>query len=363
MSSHIYILTDGVNTKIGITIDLAKRMASYHTHNANIQLIKKYPCTDDEAKRVEAAIKTIFKDHQTGKGKEWFSVSHETIERYVSNLLDKPQSNAVLPSLHGVRKTQEAFDLQEKITKAVTTRGKGEAAIKLKEEFAEYFGTKFSLGIPEHRLPENILFRNNLCIDTNHSLKRMDSTLVRESVANNFVQMPCDDHVYRYFHLAPLSSGYFIALCTARVSMPYMRRLESEKTNSEIVDYARALGLYATFHHEWSWWYPDRTALILYQPKTPISQTLKQWESSFKKWVIERQEMLKHESFPDPETLEKTIEDIARDNSFPLEIQTYQELCEKYFQPFMNFGWEDGEPHWQKEAHEFLIGRWKVEAR
>lgn len=359
MSSHIYILTDGVNTKIGITTDIVKRMSSYHTHNATIQLIKKYLCADEEAKRVETAIKSIFKEHQTGKGKEWFSVSPETVDRYVSNLLDKPLTTNVIPSLHGVRLTQEAEELKEKITKAVTTRGESEAGTESKEKLAEYFGNKFSLGIPEHHLPENILFKNNLCIDINHSLKRDESQLIRESIANNFVQMPCDDHVYRFFHLAPLSSGYYIALCTARVSMPYLKRLEAEKTNSEIVEYASELGLYATFHNEWSWWYPDRTALILYQPKTPISQTLKQWESSFKKWVIERQEILKHEPFSDQEALEMAIEDIARDNSFPLEFQTYQELCEIYFKPFLNFGWEEDEPHWQKKAHEFLIEKWK----
>ncbi len=61
MSGYIYILTDGVNPRIGVTTAIEKRMAFYKKHNATAQLVKSYPCAIDEAKRVETAIKHIFK--------------------------------------------------------------------------------------------------------------------------------------------------------------------------------------------------------------------------------------------------------------------------------------------------------------
>jgi len=135
MTSHIYILTDGVNTKIGITTDLVKRMASYNTHNATIQLVKKYPCAEDEAKRVETAIKNIFKNQLTGKSKEWFSVGADVVDRFVSNLLEKPLTSNVLPSLHGAKLTDEAWELKEEISKPVVARGKTD--YQLRQKFAE----------------------------------------------------------------------------------------------------------------------------------------------------------------------------------------------------------------------------------
>lgn len=357
MTFHIYILTDGVNTKIGITIDLAKRMASYNTHNATIQLVKKYPCAQDEAKRIETAIKSIFKDQLTGKGKEWFSVNPDVVDRYVSNLLEKPLSETLLPSLHGAKLTAVADDLKEEILKHVQA---GNKYAQLKQQFAELFATKLSLGIAEHKLPENVIIKDNLSIDIHHCIHPSQSLIVKKAVTNNYICMPCEDHVWRFFNLVKLASGHYIVVCTAKVSMPYIERLEKEGAETEVVEFANALGLYATFHHEWSWHYPNKTGLILYQPKTPFPQTLKHWDKSFRKWIIERQEVLKYESFPDRDILAKTIEDIAHDNSFPLDIQTYPELCQKYFSPFLGFATSDEYPHWQKEAHTFLLEKWKT---
>ncbi|BBJ23198.1 GIY-YIG nuclease family protein [Candidatus Nitrotoga sp. AM1P] len=358
MNSHIYILTDGVNTKIGITTDLAKRMASYNTHNATIQLVEKYPCAEDEAKRVETAIKSIFKGQLTGKGKEWFSVSPDVVDRYVSNLLEKPLSELLLPSFHGAQLTAVADDLKEDILKQIQARNI--KSVQLKQQFAELFATKFSLGIVEHKLPENVVVKDNLSIDIHHCISPSESRIVKEAVTNNHIRMPCEDHVWRFFNLVKLASGYYIAVCTAKVSMPYIERLQKEDAETEVAEFAYALGLYATFHHEWSWHFPNKTGLILYQPKTPFHLTLKRWDQSFRKWIIERREVLKNEPFQDRDMLAKTIEDIAHDNSFPLDIQSYPELCQKYFSPFLGFATYDEYPHWQKEAHIFLLEKWKA---
>ena len=43
MSGYIYILTDGINTKIGITVDFDKRMSSYNIISEYVQWVKSYP--------------------------------------------------------------------------------------------------------------------------------------------------------------------------------------------------------------------------------------------------------------------------------------------------------------------------------
>jgi predicted GIY-YIG superfamily endonuclease len=123
MSGHLYILTDGVNTKIGITTDLDKRLSSYKTHNPNFRQFKVYACEIDEAKRVETIIKQAFKDKLSSSSKEWFSVNPEVIDRYVSVLLIQPTQDNITPAMHGVRLTEEGRGLISKILKALKDKG------------------------------------------------------------------------------------------------------------------------------------------------------------------------------------------------------------------------------------------------
>lgn len=56
----------------------------------------------------------------------------------------------------------------------------------------------------------------------------MESSLVFKSVKNNRVEMPFSDHCYRFFHLYKLPTGYYVAFCSAIVSMPYIEELKEE---------------------------------------------------------------------------------------------------------------------------------------
>lgn len=369
MDGYIYILTDGTNTKIGITMNFDKRMSSYKTHNANAQLVKSYPCDFDEAKRIETTIKHVFKDSLTGKSKEWFTVSHEVVDRYVSALLEKPLTTANLPSMHGVRLTDKAYELKEEIVRLVEHNDREERikAHAKQNELAELFATYFGLGLPEHKLPiEAVVVKDNAGVDTRCCTPPDQSRAVVEAVRSNRIKLPCDDHVWRYFHLVKLGSGHFVAICTARVSMPYLNSVKDDE-NQEIVDLANEFGWYCTFHNDWSWHYPDQTALILYQPKTQVAHLMSLWGNSFRRWVIERQELLKLERFDDKEELEKVIEDIVHDNTFPLDVESYTELSDNYLVRYWGVvqvaGYlidDDESAPWHKPAYEFLFGKWRA---
>ncbi len=358
MSGYIYILTDGVNTKIGVTTDIEKRMASYKTHNATAQLVKSYPCEIDEAKRVETAIKHIFKGKLLeGKGKEWFSVSTDEVDKFVSALLDKVTDLTLSPSAHGAKLTYKAHSLLTEIANLLAHKEKSERlkAYGKKDEMAELFATAFSLGLPEHKLPDTVLLREAMGVDMAHCQHPSKSQKVKDSIAHNRGAMPYDDHIWRFFRLVKLATGHYIALSTAKVSMPYLEEIRTQDSIREMVDTANEIGWNCTLHNDWSWHWPDKTGLVLYQPKTDSSARVRQFEGSFRKWVIERQELLKVERFNDPDTLTKAIEDIVHDNTFPLGVKSYAELGETYLKPIW---WIEPDEFFAKAAYEFLFSKW-----
>lgn len=364
-TGHIYILTDGSNTKIGITTSFDTRMASYKTHNATAQLFKQYQCPIDEAKRIESTIKSVFKANITGQGKEWFAVPAETIDRYVATLLEKPTKTTVTPGMHGVRLTATANELLARLDKQLSSQVKEERykAPATKELMAEHFATAFGLGIPQHKLPDEhlVVFKEWPGVDIQHSASPDDSEKVWKGVRDNRITFPYDDHVWSFYHLLRLDTGHFIALCTSRVSMPYIKAVEAPEKVRDIVDTANEYGWYCTAHHEWSWHSPGNSALFLFQPKTPVQTRINAWEGSFRKWVIERQELLKLERYSVPEDLANRIEDIAGDKTFPLDVQSFEELCECYLGPCRNIrpGLEDNE--WMEEPFRLLFEKWQKE--
>lgn len=362
-TGYIYIITDGANTKIGITTDFDKRMASYKTHNATAQVFKNYQCDIEEAKRIETVIKAAFKYAQVGKGKEWFAVEAETIDRYVSTLLEKPNVQAATPAMHGVRLSAKAQELKEEINRLLAHQSLEvrKQVPDRKEAMAELFATAFNLGIPFHKLPDEhlIAHREGAGLDMVHCADPATHPNVRKALDNNYLTFPYHDHEWRFYHLIRLESGHFIALCTSIVSMPYLPAIDKPEKIREMVDAANDFGWYCTLHHDWSWHAPDHTGLVLYQPKTPVLQRLKTWDGSFRKWVIERQELLKLERSNNPEQLVYRIEDIVGDKTFPLDVQNFDELCERYLGPYRYIwpGMEDGES--MEEPFRFLFGKWR----
>lgn len=355
MDGYLYIITNGSHTKIGITNDLDKRLASYKTHNPSFQVYKTFDADYKEAKRVETVIKQLFKDVLSGEGKEWFSVPPEIIEHYAFILLAKPSSDQLLPSMHEVRLTEEAGKLRKEILDALESmNGYSDKANPIKDQFQEVFAARFKLGIPSHKLPEDIAIRDNMAVDLNYY--REDSQIAIDSIKNNYVKMPHDDHVKSFYHLVKLSTGYYVAIATAKASLPYPPKFDGYE--EEIITAANAVGWYCTFHHDWSWHQPDGTKLVLFQRKTPVQTILRNWNGSFRKFVIERSKLLSQLQFNDKEVLDKAIEDITKDITFPLTVKTLEECCDCYLSKFWYYSMKELDTDKFLQAYALLFKEW-----
>jgi hypothetical protein len=353
MNAYFYILTTGLSTKIGITANMANRLRAYDTHNPNYNVYKTYSCDRDEARRVENHIKSLYRDRLCGRGKEWFKVSAKDIDRFVLNNLFSDFQCQVAPAMHGVELTADADELKGNIRALLSGRRQvsGQAIRERKEQLVELFAKAFGLGIPEHKLPEHIVLEDRLAIDFQHCDPLAE--LVRDVVRKNHIRIPHDDHISEFYHLIRIDSGRFAAISTARVSMPYRSTIEGKR--AQITDAAEYLGWHATFHDDWSWHYPDETALVLFQQKLPVVYRLKAWETSFRKWVIEWSKVLKHEDLTVQEKLENTIEQIINDFTFPVEVASYHDFIESYIGKYWN---ATHESFYFKDTYEFLFDKW-----
>lgn len=347
-----------MNTKIGITISLDKRLSAYNTHNPNFYQYKIYDCEIEEAKRAESVIKLYFKEQLTGSGKEWFAVPPEQIDKIVAVLLEKPVDEILTPAMHGVRLSKQGAEQLEAVAKALGKSGgwNDKDAYSEKERMAEIFATAFKLGVPEHRLPDDIVLKDSLCVDIYEC--EFESYDVEEAVSKNYVRLPNDDHMTRFYHLVKLATGNHIAVCSSRVSMPYLKAVDGNLP--KILETASKYGLYAFQYDDWSWHSPTNTGLLLYMQKTPIQKRLSLWNNSFRKWVIERSKLLEQEWIgrEDSEDLVKAIDDTCHDSTFPLHVQSVEQLYNDYMNKFFGIGY-DGE-HFLQKAYEYLFKKWNV---
>lgn len=399
MASHIYIIQDGRNSKIGITTDLKKRIDSYKTHNPNFLLFRAFETDAANAKRIERAIITAFKDEAVGEGKEWFAVAPETVERCVLAFMPS-DTEAHPPSAHEIPLTGEAWrtltELRAALDAAGSKVGNDEAhqlwklrtdwnerfggdpakagtvgakkaraeideldarvsvrsnAIRAgKNRLAELFSDAARLGLPSHRVPEGAVRTGGLGVDWRHCDPASESVrkIVREGL-----RLPLDDHTERHFHLSRLASGSWAAICTARVSQPWLQQLEHSEAWDLMSSVADDLGWICSTHDDWSWHDPGRTGLILWQPRTPVRTLLEQWDGSFRKWVVERRKALLMEA-KGHKDFAKVIDDLCGDETFPLAVRDWDELVETYFDRY----WEFEMPGRFKAAYQVLWMKW-----
>lgn len=399
MASHIYIIQDGRNSKIGITSDLKKRIDSYKTHNPNFLLFRAFETDAANAKRIERAIIAAFKDEAVGEGKEWFAVAPETVERCVLAFMPT-DDEAHPPSAHEIPLTGEArrtlSELRAALDAAGSKAGNEEAhrlwklrsewnerfggdptkagtagAKKVKAEIdeldarvsvrydairsgknrlAELFADAARLGLPSHRVPEGAVRTGGLGVDWAHCDPASDTVrkIVREGL-----RLPLDDHTERHFHLSRLASSSWAAICTARVSQPWLPQLDDADAWERMASVAEDLGWICSTHDDWSWHDPGRTGLILWQPKTPVRTLLEQWDGSFRKWVVERRKALLMEA-KGHKDFAKVIDDLSSDETFPLAVRDWDELVETYFDRY----WEFEMPDRFKDAYRVLWEKW-----
>ena len=399
MASHIYIIQDGRNSKIGITSNLKKRIDTYKTHNPNFLLFRAFETDGANAKRIERAIIAAFKDEAVGEGKEWFAVAPETVERCVLAFMPS-DAEAHPPSAHEIPLTGEARRTLTELRAALDTAGSeagndeayrlwklraewngqfGNAPAKVgsagakkakaetddldarvsvrhdairagKNRLAELFADSARLGLPSHRVPEGTVRTGSLGVDWQYCDPVSDSVrkIVREGL-----RLPLDDHTERHFHLSRLASGSWAAVCTARVSQPWLPQLNDAEAWARMASVANDLGWICSTHDDWSWHDPGRTGLILWQPKTPVRTLLEQWDGSFRKWVVERRKALLMEA-KGHKDFAKVIDDLSGDETFPLAVRDWDELVETYFDRY----WEFEMPDRFRTAYRVLWEKW-----
>jgi len=166
MAYTLYIIADGLKTKIGITSrPLAKRLKEYDTHNPHWKLFDSLEMEEETAKRIERSVKAFFKQSLSASGgDEWFDVPASTVDSFVRQLLAASIDNNTPRIFHTVHPSSEAsqaiYELQSLIdlqnqpdSKADKEKlAKEETALrcKIREEFANAFG----LGLPRNVLED-----------------------------------------------------------------------------------------------------------------------------------------------------------------------------------------------------------------
>lgn len=280
-----------------------------------------------------------------------------------------PKAAPVLHSVPIPGRTMEYIDLVKECIDPADPKNKKSPREKrsYKYEIIKQFAKSFHLGTPKY-------FDFNPSFNDNHILVYGDFHAdlnyckypVKDS-RHNFVSLTCLDHEVTFYHFVPLASKYKVAVATSKASLPYLPALEGHE--NEVIAEAEDLGWYCTFHHEWSWHFPERTGLILYQRKTPVRDTLRAWETSFKKYVIEQDQYLRHSSHLreyDTELVDYVLRDIMHDCLFPLDVQNakdffrhVEKLRHKFYDASGNFE-EDLKSDEATKILDTLFRLWKV---
>jgi len=348
--SVIYIMSDGVNSKIGITSNLEKRVSTYKTHNPTAILYSHY--ITPKAKEIELAIKTLFKDKTVSSSKEWFDLIPTYLDKVVSSLLQGSNDTIldVVPAMNKVPLTDDFRSLINKDNQIDKSNH---------ERASEIFAREFNLGMPSHKLPPSVIKVEGLPIDLcearDKNWARRDGYLQTNNILYN-------DHTKYFYHLVNLSSGKQIALCTSFVTMPYPFSEDwtywEKEQYPKMVEDAKDRGYYVFRHDEWSWYNKGYTSLVLVMQKTPVSKRLSLWDTSFKKWVVEREKALEQEEFGDTKALKYAIEDICGGSHFPIHIQSLKEFAD-YMKTYWGINYYDKRDFELRDAFDFLFAKWK----
>lgn len=286
--SNVYIITSGASSKIGVASNVDSRFRSYSTHNPNAEIHRVFPCSKEIAQRTEAVVKAYFANRRSGRSLEWFEATPYELEKCITNFLAAATtSNSALSRSaldHGLVLPQKGREMLYEIGHLMRAKEMDQKLITAKQnEFCEYFGQAFNLGVPEHRLSDyRIVGKDDLYPDVNWcNVETVPSYSLFGGCMLQGIDHPVD-----FYTLKEVAGGCYMAFTNALVSMPYMN--SSNHTDQRALGELHRYGLVRTQHHEWSWYYPGASTLWVYQQKTPIEERLAHWPNSFRKWVIER---------------------------------------------------------------------------
>lgn len=327
---------------------MEKRLAAYKTHNPDAQLFTSFTFSSiQEARHIENIIKRQFRAQQAGDGKEWFSVPPEQIANAVNALnVDDTLAVASNPLLHRSRVPIEVQDWLYEITKLIDAKSltSSERAKKqvLKEKCKKAFSLYFGLGLTELQLDDRkFAIKNYPAVDllALHKKGKQLSPNAQKTLKGHPLNFPGSSHHCNFWRLHKLSSGHSIAYAHTVISMPYCdhwSEADRESFESQSAEFAADVGWSFSDHNDWSWHFPGRTALHVFQMSTPSTEIERLFSKSFRKFIIENEKQLKNEAGSDTD-MKTVIEDIVEDKSFPLDIEDIDSLYNKYLTPVWSF--------------------------
>lgn len=171
------------------------------------------------------------------------------------------------------------------------------------------------------------------------------------------LDFPNTDHRYRFYQRLPLANGKFIEYSFALVSMPYKDSFHFNQKGPSGEEYAPKVGWKYSEHDESGWYAIGKTSLQLFQRTTPHHETLRMWNTSFKKWLLDNKTRLLKAARGDRRLIIKDAIDCPH---LPLHVQTWEELRESYFKEFspkLYYPWEDT----MEKAFHHLFQQWRDE--
>jgi Meiotically up-regulated gene 113 len=361
----IYVLRSGSSSKVGISDSLRKRLAAYNTHNPDFEVVQIFDCPRELARKVELAVKRALQAQRAGPSREWFSVPASVIVSMVVELLSGDTATDALSTgrlvvphsgSHRIPMSRKAAKLFETLTKSRNGRDGYETTSELQTKAMRLFAEAFALGTPECDLPESVIARVPAAINRVHCAP---DAAYDEGFAE--IRFPRQDHVRHFYELHPTANGASIAVCRAVVSMPYGQGGSgSDELFQQSAAYAEQIGWTVSSHPEWSWHYPGKTGLILFQSKQSKSDFAELWAGSFKRWVLENAGRLRTQFAYGPMSLDYALEDVVWDTQLPLELRNfgvdYIEYLERRFPETMS-AQSDG----QRSAILHLFNLWRTE--
>ena len=145
------------------------------------------------------------------------------------------------------------------------------------------------------------------------------------------LDFPGSDHQVRFYERLPLSNGKYVEYSSALVSMPYKDAYQIE----ELLPAAQALAARVGWQYaewpDWTWYSAHATTLILYRRTTTHEEMLRMWSTSFKRWLIENKSRLLKGANANRRHV---INDAIDCQHLPLDVQSWDELRERYFKEF-----------------------------
>lgn len=326
----IYILTDGFNSKIGLTKNFDKRVKSYNTHNPNFQVYKVYENMDDERVRmIETKVKSFFRSYTHFASKEWFGLQPKIIDNYLFQLInDKSYVEKPNPSFHGVPLSEQALAIRDRINRFYKPLNQSIDHIQHAKDiisFAQVFGRAFNLGLPSELLPKSTIHKSELGIDLEHC----DPLYVNENFpTHKNIRLLTEQNSWTFYTPVELQTGSYVAIPTGRVVLVPLSKTEGKR--KEIKKQASKLGWHCTFHEEWAFIQEIKGTkfdLIVYERKTRQIEDLDNFKKSFKKFIIENKKYFETE---DVENIQQCLKFIITTPTFPLNVTKYNELLKYY---------------------------------